>query len=509
MRYDGKLGILVFLIATVVLLSTSLFITPLAVSDADPSTYVIVPMLMLPLFVLFSLKAGADPDVGRRDVAIGSAMFAAFILLTLFLRLYFSFLFLSFRMDLLVLPLALAALAVLLFGTRNIRKFRGVILYALFASPPVLFLLLESYNAFTSINSVIVYGLLRPFVAGVKYVAPITISANGYNIGIGQACVSIGIFIALALFLVPVAYLYDGKDSKKAVWVASGVALLFAFNIFRMLFVSYEWLAYGPSDIIALVHATAGVFLFYAAIIVMVLAAGAYGLSLGAKAEPRRKRKQKGGAGPWPTAVVLALAFALVYAGTTLGYSGALVVSPLALANGVAFNFSNAGIAHSVSGIVGGRGFNYSVVPGQDGTYVFFDLSNRTINSSEPAVLLVARPGLNITGSIESNSTVEGRFGFLNANGASEEVDDVISNGTEFFLYHTVMPLSLGDMSTSIADVYVILPGSAVRGSACAAGYDPIYAVALNAFNAESYNGTERDGALKALCISEGIVWSQ
>ncbi len=248
MRYDGKLGILVFLIATVVLLSTSLFITPLAVSDADPSTYVIVPMLMLPLFVLFSLKAGADPDVGRRDVAIGSAMFAAFILLTLFLRFYFSFLFLSFRMDLLVLPLALAALAVLLFGTRNLGKFRGVILYALFASPPVLFLLLESYNAFTSINSVIVYGLLRPFVAGVKYVAPITISANGYNIGIGQACVSIGIFIALALFLVPVAYLYDGKDSKKAAWVASGVALLFAFNIFRMLFVSYEWLAYGPSE---------------------------------------------------------------------------------------------------------------------------------------------------------------------------------------------------------------------------------------------------------------------
>ncbi len=42
---------------------------------------------------------------------------------------------------------------------------------------------------------------------------------------------------------------------------------------------------------------------------------------------------------------------------------------------------------------------------------------------------------------------MEGRFGFLNANGASEEVDDVISNGTEFFLYHTVMPLSLGDMS--------------------------------------------------------------
>src|SRR5271157_1589082 len=215
MRYDGKLGIAVFLIAAVVLLSTSLFITPLSVSDTDPSTYVIVPTLMLPLFVLFSAKAGADPCVGRRDILIGSAMFAAFILITSFLRFFLSFFFVSFRVDLLLLPLALASLAVLLFGTENLGKFRGVILYALFASPPVLFFILKSYNAFTSLNTVIVYGLLRPFVSGVRYVAPMTISANGYYIGIGQACVSIGIFIALALFLVPIAYLYDGKDSKK------------------------------------------------------------------------------------------------------------------------------------------------------------------------------------------------------------------------------------------------------------------------------------------------------
>jgi exosortase/archaeosortase family protein len=508
MRYDGKLGILVFFVAVVVLLSTSLFITPLSINDTDPSTYVIVPTLMLPLFVLFSLKAGPDPHAGRRDVVIGSVMFAAFILSVMVLRVYFSFLFLSFRIDLLVLPLALASLAVMLFGARNLGKFRGVILYALLASPPVLLLLLNSYNSFTSLNTAIVYGLLRPFVSGIKYLAPITISANGYYIGIGQACVSLGIFVALALFLVPIAYLYDGRDSRKAAWVISGVALLFAFNIVRMLFVSYAWLTQGPSSIIALIHATAGVILFYVAIVAMVLAAGAYGLTLGMKGKaPRRGRRKQEGAGMWPAAV--ALAFSLIYAYATLGYAGTTIFSPISLSNGVSFNFSNAGIARSVTGILSGKNFTYEEMMGQDGSFVFFNLANGTVNATAPVVLLVARPNAAILSDIESNGTVAGEFRFLNFNGASEDVLDVLSNGAEFFVYRTSLPLVLGNTSSSTAEVYVIMPSGVVHRSACVASYDPLYAVALNALNVESYSQAARDNALKALCISDSIVWSR
>lgn len=506
MRYDGKIGIAVFFVAAVVLLSTSLFITPLSVSDNDPSTYVIVPTLMIPLFVLFSAKAQADPHVGKRDIAIGTLMFAAFLLITLSLRFFLSFFFVSFRVDLLLLPLALAALAVVLFGTENLGRFKGVLLYALFASPPILFLLIRSYGAFTSLNTVIVYGLLEPFVSGIRYVAPIAISANGYYIGIGQACVSIGIFVALALFLVPIAYLCEGRDLRKVAWVASGAALLFALNILRMLFVSYEWLSHGPSEVIALIHASAGVVLFYAAIIVMVLLAGRYGLTFGG-GKARKRQKRKGGAGLWP--IPIALALSLAYACATLGYSGALNVSPLALSNEIAFNFSNAGIAHSVAGLLDGRNFTYVTMASPDGTYVFFDLSNRTISASEPVVLLVSRPSQDIMGRIENGSTVEGRFGFINANGASEEVDEVVSNGTEFLVYRTDVPLALGGLSSSIAGAYVIIPHGVLQGAACApVSYGP-YDIALNAFNVASYNRTARDDALKALCISDSIVWSQ
>lgn len=507
MGYGRNLGMLVFLIATVVLLSTSFFITPLSVSDTDPSTYVIVPTLMIPLFVLFSLKTSPDPRAGKRDIAVGVAMFAAFMLLTVFLRFYLSFFFVSFRVDLLLLPLALASLAVLLFGIENLAKFRGVVLYALLASPLVLFPIINSYNAFTSANTVIVYGLLRPFVSGVRYVAPITISAGGYYIGIGQACVSIGIFVALSLFLVPIAYLYDGKNSKKVAWVASGVALLFAFNIIRMLFVSYEWLTWGPSGIIALIHASAGVILFYIAIIAMVLAAGRYGLTLMAKGKARKTRKPRGSRGLWP--VPIALALSLVYACATLNYAGALNVSPLALSNGVAFNFSDAAIAHSVAGTLGGGNFTYLAMVSQDGSYVFLSLTNKTINASAPVVMIMARPGGNIINGIVNNGTVRGRFEFLNDNGASEEVRDVVSNGTEFFVYGTDVPFVLKDLSSSVAGVYLIIPGGVLRGTACGSEQYGPYDIALNLFNAESYNQTARGNALRALCVSERIVWSR
>ena len=506
MKYGKNLGILAFFIATIVLLSTSLFITPLSVNDADPSTYVIVPILMLPLFVLFTHRTDPGPKVGRKDILIGSAMFAAFILLTLFLRAFFSFYFVGFRVDLLVLPLAIAALAVLLFGAENLPKFKGVLLYSAFSSPPILLFIMESYSAFTTLNTLIVYGLLKPLISGVQYVAPIAISANGYYIGIGQTCVSIGTFMALALFLIPIAYFYDGKNSRKVAWVASGVALLFLLNLLRMTFVSYEWLVKGPSDIVALIHMYAGSVLFCAVVIAMMLAAGRYGLTAGEKAKGRRKRNL--GAGLGPQAVTMALAFSFLYAYVTLGYAGAINVPSLTLSNQVPFNFTNAEIEHSVTSLLNDGNFSYFTMTSQDGTYGFMDLTNGTVNASEPIILIMARPDSRISGAIENGSTVVSRFGFLNKEGVDEDVSYVVSNGTGFYLYHTSMPFVLKGMSSSVAMVYLIIPSAVLRNEACAVDPTGLYDTALNAFNAESYNRTAWADSVNALCVSERIVWS-
>ena len=271
MRYTGNTGIAILTIAILLLLVSSVYITKFEISDTDPSTYVIAPLLMLPVFSIFMLKNKASPRIGKKDLVIGAVTFAAFLLLILYLRFSLSFLFVSFRVDLLLLPLAIAALVIILFGLENLGKFKALMIYALLASPAVLLPIIKAGGGFTVFNTVIVYGLIKPFVSGIAYSAPITIRAGTYSIGIGQTCVSLGIFVAMALFMIPVAYFYKGRARAKILWVASGVLLLFVLNVARMLGIAYYWLAYGPSSTVLLVHTFIGSLLFYLAIIAMLL----------------------------------------------------------------------------------------------------------------------------------------------------------------------------------------------------------------------------------------------
>jgi exosortase/archaeosortase family protein len=508
LRYGRGIGIAVFLVAVIVLIAPLFLTTPFSISDTDPFSYVIVPLLMIPLFVLFSAKGLPEPNVRARDLAAGSALFAAFILIALSARFYLSFLYASFRVDMLLLPLAFAALATLLFGLDRIKNFRGLMLYSVFASPAVLFLVLNSYGAFTSFNTLIVYDFVKLFVPSASYLAPLSISANGYSIGIGQACISLGIFAAMALFLVPIAYLYAGKAARKVLWVSSGVALLFVLNIGRMLTVAYAWLTYGPSSTIALVHASAGVILFYVATAAMVLVAGKYGLSLSKAVAPSKqgKRKEPGGGKIYLWSILLALVFSALYLLATASPSAALPTSPVVLANVVAFNFSNKGIASLVTGMIGRGNFTSIAISDPSGRYVLFDLSNRTISLSSPVVVQVSGQNPAVMKDIASNSTVVGELEMVSGSGVSETLLDAISNKTEFVVYNTNIPLALQGASSTIAAVYVLIPSSVLRNSTCTAGYNEAYYLLLNGLGGGSANATVRRNLLTSLCISERIV---
>lgn len=506
MRYNRNVATMLLLTVTIALLSTSLYITPTSISDADPSTYVIVPTLMLPLFILFSLKTRPEPRVGRKDVLIGIVSFAAFIAMTLLLRLYFTIFFVSFRVDMLLMPLALAAFVSLFFGAQNIRKFRGAMLYFLFASPLVLYPIMAQFNVFTQANSLLVYEMIKPFIHSAQYIAPITISANGYTIAIGQACVSIGIFIALALFLVPVAYLYDGKVKKKVLWVASSVVLLLVLNLARMLGISLVWLAYGPNATALLVHNFIGVLLFYIVIVVLILGSGFYGLSIARAKQRERKRAAKSDV---PALSLLsALAFCTIYVYLTLNYSTSLAISPLQLANTGQFNFGNAQIASAIQGLVNRNNFTSFVITNKNGTNVLFSLVNKTISGTNPVLLYLSRPSSNTVAGLESNNRLLGTRLFFNRKGSREQVFDVVSNGTEFGVYNTNLPFELSNMSTATAGVYLIVPANELPHVYSCSNYDPLYSALLNLVVQASYNQTTGQNLLAVECMSGRIIWA-
>ncbi len=505
MRYTKNIAAALLVLALILLLATSFYITPTAISDTDPSTYVIVPTLMLPLFVLFSLKNNPEPHVTKKDVAIGVAAFALFIVLSITLRLYFGIFFISFRLDMLLLPLALGSLILLLFGSSNLRKFRGVMLYSLLASPAILYPILIQSNAFTQFNTVVVYRLLKVFFSSVQYVPPLAISANGYSIGIGQACVSIGIFIGLALFLITVAYLYKGDDKKKLLWVASGIVLLLLLNLLRMVSISFLWLKYGPNATTLLIHSIIGVLLFYVTIVVLILCSRFYGLGFDAAKKKRRAERHS----KIPAGVVLvALVLALAYAFLTINYSTALRVSPISLGNRVAFNYSNPQISGAIKALLNRNGLTSIVLASSNGTYALFSISNSTISPSQPILLFFSPATSNAIAGLQDQNIVTGRMSFFNKLGQTEQVFTLISNSTQFVVYHTNLPFVLSNTSSSIAGVSLIIPQSVLPQTYSCQRYDQLYSYLLNIPNLKGYNQTVRQNLLATECVSDKIVWS-
>jgi exosortase/archaeosortase family protein len=506
MRYNRNRAIVILLLGVIILLATSAFITPTTISDTDPSTYVIVPILMMPLFLLFVFKTDIEPKVNRRDAAIGALAFTSFIVLTVLLRLYFSVYFVSFRIDMLLMPLGILALVSLLFGSSNISRFKSVMLYSLLASPAVMFPIINAANGFTNLNTLLVYNILKLFISGVQYSAPLTISANGYNIGIGNACVSIGIFIALALFLIPVAYFYNGKDKKKVYWVFSGVILLLVLNLLRMLGISFVWLTYGANSTALFVHTFIGVVLFYLVIVVMILVTKFYGMD--ANPVKQRKKRVVGKRIDIDNSYVFAaFAFSFIYLLLTINYSTSLKISPISLMQNAPFNFTNVQISGVVQDMVKRGNFSSLMMVPSSGEYVIFHLMNSTFNSTNSIMFLVMAPSANMTRSISKNNTVLGSIGFFNNKGSTEQVYDVISDNEELIVYNTNMQLALENASTVTMSIYAVVPADVLPNVTSCSSYDPIYSGVMNLVNPANYNRTVMRKIVSEECIFDRIVW--
>ncbi len=267
---------LLLAIGILILLLNGLSTTSLSISDTDPSTYIVVPMLMLVPFAVFMYKEKIIPRTKNLDIFYGIAIFLAYLLPSLYLQYNFPSQFENLKLSMLLFPIAIASFSTILFGLKNARKFWPMMVYSVFASPILLTPIFNLNQQFASLNTQIIYTILHSLYQNVTYLAPITINFNGSLIGIGEACAGIGAIIAIIMFLVPVAYFYDGKFKNKLYWVASSAIFLFVLNLLRMSFITVLWIYYGLAASASFIHLFAGIFVFYVSIILMILMAGAY-----------------------------------------------------------------------------------------------------------------------------------------------------------------------------------------------------------------------------------------
>ncbi len=274
-------GIIALIVAFLIGFAPSIGATSFLISDSNPESYIAVVMLMLPLAILFTLKERFSVPKGRSGIAAGLAVFALYAILFSYLRLALGYAFITYRVDALLSPLLLASMALVLFGIPNLKRFIFPLVFALFASPAILLPIVSLNGQFTASNAQLVYGLLRFSGLSVGHNGLIISSSSAIaSISISSTCTDLGLFIALAMLLAPLAYLFDGGIARKVLWVASGIALMLLFNIGRMYYIAYQWMTSGISAALTTFHAFAGVLLFYAAIIIIVLSYSRYGLSI-------------------------------------------------------------------------------------------------------------------------------------------------------------------------------------------------------------------------------------
>ncbi len=496
----------VFAASVFIITLSSYFITPLTIEDTNPETYVVVPILMLPIFILFYIFSGIKPQRNRSSFIIGIVAFLIFEILVVIARFWLSFMFLGFRVDLLLLPLAIFSLATLIFGTSNAGKFKAIMLYSLFASPAVLWPILKLNPEIAKANTIAIFGLLSLFGKGMHYIPPVTISSPVAAIGIGNTCISVGFFIALFFFLVPVAFLYSGKNSKKTIWIASGIALLLVFNFLRMLLISYYWLSYGYNSTVLLIHEFIGSILFYLTIVIMLLIAGKFGLSLrnvikneNLKVNRRRHELKRNNVYAYAAAILLSISYFAI----TYNYSTATLLPTVALANQTALNPNNSSIARLISTSLLDRGLKNIYVGTVSG--IGFFAWNSSINSSNPLLLYISKPGLGTTKGMLENNTVKANIWLFDDNGTTAEMYDLIVNKTEFFVYRTRVVFTLHNTSSMVANAYVIIPSYVVKNQQCK-GLDYAYTSMYNLLNPYFYNASERSRLFSAYCVAKELM---
>ena len=315
MRMGRTAGMALFAALTLALIVSSLAITQEYISDTNASTYIIVPMIMLPVFAAFMLKEKEiEPEVDINSIILGVILFALFIVLELDSLGYLGAEFFAYRIDMLIVPIGLVALASLIFGIRNLGKFAWIAIYAMFASPVLLAPVISLNLGFASANSIAIFQLLRPVFAGMSFVGPITIYLNGHGVSIGNTCIGIGAIIGLVMFLAPVAYFMDGRPRDRFVWVLSAIGMMLIFNFLRMLLITISWFAYGPNSVILAVHAVVGQLIFYAVIVLVLLLHGRYGLDYPRIMVGKDKHDYNG------IAIFAACAFSVLYLFLSLSY---------------------------------------------------------------------------------------------------------------------------------------------------------------------------------------------
>ena len=257
--------------------------------DLDtPLAYLgLVPLVALGVGVLATRRENTDPDIEDRqfDFIIGIPLVAGALLLSVVLPERLSTQYWVWRLDLLVLPIFAAGVVALIFGVRRVWHTKAALFLLCLAWPvPYLHVLDAALGAATSLTAAAVRGVVT--LTGLVRVAPgdgaiFTIDGpdGPFALSVASACAGLNSLVGFLVVGAGALALVDGRRRSKALWLAAGAAVVWAFNVVRILVILLAGRVWGERAALDVFHPYLGLVTFTAGVALMWIAIPRFGVA--------------------------------------------------------------------------------------------------------------------------------------------------------------------------------------------------------------------------------------
>jgi exosortase/archaeosortase family protein len=247
----------------------------------------LVPFIALALGV-FALRKPVGVDIHDRqlDWIVGLPLVASALFANLLLPARWSSLFWFWRVDLVTLPFFVAGVIALLFGVRTVWRARLAIGFLFLAWPfPYTYVIDRWLGRFTDLTihalkiALKVIHVAAPVATSDGSLFSITHKASEFQLSVASACSGanglLGFVIVGAAFLSVVT----GTRKRKLLWLATGVAVVWALNVARILIIFAAAHAWGQRVALDGFHPYAGLVVFNLGVLLMATQLGRFGLT--------------------------------------------------------------------------------------------------------------------------------------------------------------------------------------------------------------------------------------
>jgi exosortase len=248
----------------------------------SPLAYVgLVPIFALALGAAYMKPKANDPDIHDRqlDYIVGLPLLLVAAAITMLLPRHMSATFWQWRVDLLAVPVFVAGLVAIVFGTRVLWRQRFAVLYLLLALPAlytvVLASTLDTYTNFTvsALRALVrVLPVARANAFAGDPLFTVTHHGSSFSLAVVTACSGVDGLVGFLLIGLLFAAMVRGPLLRKSIWLLAGLPLLWAVNLGRIMFIFWVGKQWGEPVALDVFHPVIGLVTFSAGVTAWALA---------------------------------------------------------------------------------------------------------------------------------------------------------------------------------------------------------------------------------------------